>query len=73
VGVAQVVAGGPAAKAGLLPGDVIVAVNGTQTPTTSALTEALAQLSPGTTVTVTYERDGARHTAKVTLGQLPGS
>ena len=73
VGIAKVLPNGPAAGAGLAQGDVIVEVNGTPTRTAPALTVLLAQLNPGDTVTVKYERNGSQHTTKVTLGQLPGS
>ncbi|MFW2513093.1 PDZ domain-containing protein [Demequina sp. SO4-13] len=46
---------------GLLePGDVIVALNGVEVPTFSALSDQLAETAPGDEVTVEYERDGAR-------------
>ena len=46
-GIAAVTPGGPAAKAGLQPGDVITAVNGTATPDTEALAAVLGACSPG--------------------------
>jgi S1-C subfamily serine protease len=73
VGVAAVTGGGPAAKAGIKPGDVITSINGTSTPTTAALAEALAQLKPGDTAKVGLTRaDGSKSTVSVTLGELPG-
>jgi S1-C subfamily serine protease len=74
VGVVAVTPGGPAAKAGLQPGDVITAVNGTPTPDTEALTVALAGMRPGQQVSLSVTKaDGSTATVKVTLGQLPGS
>jgi len=65
--------GGPAAQAGLQPGDVITAINGTATPDTEALA-AVASLRPGQQVTVSVTKaDGSTTTIHVTLGQLPGS
>jgi putative serine protease PepD len=65
--------GGPAAKAGIVPGDVIVSVAGKATPDTSALATVLATLQPGQTVPVTVvHADGTTSTVNVTLGQLPG-
>jgi putative serine protease PepD len=71
--VAQVQSGGPAAKAGIRAGELIVEVNGTATPDPGTLAEVLAGLNPGQTVNVVVENpDGTRRTVKVTLGQLPG-
>ena len=72
--VSAVSAGGPAAKAGLKVGDVIVAVNGSPTPGSSDLGTVLAGLKPGQTATVKYvNQAGAAGTVKVTLGEFPGS
>jgi len=66
--------GGPAAKAGMRVGDVIVSVAGKQTPTTTALGTVLAGLEPGQTVKVVVRTQaGARKTVQVTLGEYPGS
>jgi S1-C subfamily serine protease len=72
-GIAAVTPGGPAAKAGLQPGDVITAVNGTATPDTETLAAVLAGLQPGQQVTVSVTKaDGSTATVHTTLGQLPG-
>ncbi len=68
--VVSVTGGGPAASAGLQAGDVITKVNDTAISGPSALTTALASLSPGDKVTVGYQRDGQGKTAEVTLGTL---
>ena len=74
VSVAAVTPGGPAAKAGLRPGDVITAVNGTATPDTETLAAVLAGLHPGQQVPVSVTKaDGSTTTMHLTLGQLPGS
>ena len=74
VGVAAVTPGGPAAKAGLLPGDVITAVNGTATTDTETLAAVLAGLRPGQQVSLNVTKaDGSTTTVHLTLGQLPGS
>jgi putative serine protease PepD len=72
--VSSVTAGGPAAKAGLVRGDVITAVNGTQTATVDDLTSAVSELKPGTTVTLAIvTQSGAHKTLHLTLGEFPGS
>ena len=75
VGIAAVTPGGPAAKAGLQPGDVITAINGTATPDTETLATVLAGLQPGQQVPLSVTKaDGSTTTTiHVTLGQLPGS
>jgi S1-C subfamily serine protease len=60
---------GPADRAGLLPGDVVVRVGGDEVTDVVSLAEALATHSPGDEVRVTYERNGDRDTAEVTLGE----
>jgi S1-C subfamily serine protease len=71
--VGSVQGGQPAAKAGMSVGDIIVAVAGKPTPTTSALGDVLAGLRPGRRVKVVVERQGGgRKTLEVTLGQYPG-
>jgi serine protease Do len=69
--VADVTAGGPAAEAGLAPGDVIVSVAGEEVDDPRGLTFAVADLPVGEPVTVTYLRDGARSETEVTLGERP--
>lgn len=65
--------GGPAAKAGIRAGELIVSINGNATTDPSTLAEILAGLQPGQTVSVVVvSTDGSRHTTRVTLGQLPG-
>jgi len=60
----------PAAKAGLQSGDVVTKLNDFPTTSADGLIAATRYYAPGTKVTVTYTRDGAEHTADVTLGSL---
>lgn len=69
--VLDVVKGGPAARAGITPGDVITMVDGTALETVEAFLAALRPHAPGDTVTVTLLRDGKRQEAKVTLSNRP--
>ena len=71
--VLDVVSGGPAAKAGLQPGDVITAINGKPVDSAEAFLAALRPLTPGQTVTVTYLRGTAKHDAKVQLAERPAT
>jgi S1-C subfamily serine protease len=74
VSIAAVTPGGPAAKAGLQPGDVITAVNGSATPDTETLAAVLAGLHPGQQVSVSITKAGGGNaTMHLALGQLPGS
>ncbi|GAA0396608.1 protease [Acrocarpospora corrugata] len=71
VAVGEVTRGSGAAKAGLRPGDVILSVNGSPTPTTTALSQVLATLNPGSQVKVEFETfNGRTKTVLVTLGEL---
>ena len=67
----DVVASGPAADAGLLPGDVIVAIDGEAVTRKTALLDILLQRNAGDTVEVTVDRDGDQQTLQVILGERP--
>jgi S1-C subfamily serine protease len=74
MGVVSVVPGGPAAAAGIQPGDVITAVNSTPVHQAADLAAALAALDPGQKAGITLTTaQSATRTVTVTLGQLPGS
>ncbi len=60
----------PADRAGLERGDVIVAVNERSVSSASDLRLRISQIPPGTTVTITYSRDGERNEIDVELGEL---
>jgi len=69
--VAGVVAGGPAAKAGLQQGDVITEIDGETATTNVQLQELTLTKQPGDTVPIGYVRNGAAAKATVTLGSQP--
>jgi putative serine protease PepD len=70
----SVTAGGPAAKAGIHVGDVIVSVDGKPTSTTALLTTVLAGLRPGQNVPVAVRsQNDSTTTLQVTLGTYPGN
>jgi putative serine protease PepD len=69
-----VTAGGPAAQAGLVAGDVIKSLNGRSTPTVDDLTSVASELKPGQTIEIEIETQSGEHkTLHVTLGTFPGS
>jgi serine protease Do len=62
---------GPAAKAGIKPGDVIRKFNGVNVSESDGLLATVANSSPGTTVPVEILRDGDPVNLDVTLQQRP--
>jgi Do/DeqQ family serine protease len=69
--VTSVQAGGPADKAGIKRGDVIVGVNNQMIVDSNNLRNLVASSQPGTEATLTALRDGREEKFKVTLGELP--
>jgi len=63
--VGQVTPGGPAAKAGLQPKDIIVAVDGTPIKDGDELVNIISAKRPGSTVHLTYLRGDKRETTEV--------
>ena len=62
---------GPAARAGLRPGDVIVSFGGQRITNVTGLIQAIRTRNPGMRVTVIFLRLGVRHVASLTLGSAP--
>ena len=52
----------------LQPADLIKTINGTATPTATAVSAALSKIAPGTTVPVGITRYGKAQTVRITLG-----
>lgn len=73
VGVALVEPNTPAANATLVPGDIIVSINGTGTTSNALFQSSLADTRPGEVVTVVYfsGSSGALVSANVTLAPSP--
>jgi Trypsin-like serine proteases, typically periplasmic, contain C-terminal PDZ domain len=72
--VEQVVAGTPAAAAGLVPGDVIVKLGGATISSAADLSAALAQRAPGQSVRVVWlDATGAQQSGTVTLATGPAT
>ncbi len=68
--VSSVEQGSPSAKAGIQPGDVILALNGEPVQTSSQLPVRIASLMPGTTVHLTIWRNHAKHDVSVKLASM---
>jgi S1-C subfamily serine protease len=70
--IAGVVSGGPAATAGLVPGDTIISLNGTPVASAQALTALMLAQRPGEAAQVGYQdANGVAHTLTVRLGSGP--
>jgi putative serine protease PepD len=67
-GSAPVSPGGPAARAGLRPGDVIIGFAGQRINSATALFDAIRSVQPGARVAVSFTRNGILHTVTLTLG-----
>ena len=71
--VGEVESDGPAAKAGLKPGDVVVKFDGKRVEDSRHLQLAVAETAPGAKVPMEVMRNGETKTLDVTLKQLPGT
>ncbi|MFC8289804.1 S1C family serine protease [Streptomyces sp. NPDC057242] len=71
-GTPSVTPNGPAAKAGLKPGDVITAFGGHQIDSGPSLISEIWTHKPGDSVEIAYERDGRTATTTVVLGERTG-
>jgi serine protease Do len=71
--VGDVVPKGPADKAGLKDGDVVLEFNGKKVPDSRRLRLAVGAVKPGSTVPVKILRDGSTKALEVTVQQQPGT
>ncbi len=69
--VAEVTADSPAAKAGMEPGDVIVAVDGQKIADGRALARVVADIAPGKETKITVRRDAAERELAVQVAAQP--
>jgi Do/DeqQ family serine protease len=69
--IAEVVPGGPADKAGLKPGDVLVEVQGKPVADPLAMLNLIAALAPGEPAKVKLKRRGQDVNAIITVGRRP--
>ena len=71
--IAAVSGNSPAARAGLAPGDVITAVNGTKVTDPSDLAADIANIDPGQDTHITYMQDGKTHDISVAVTTMPAN
>ncbi|CAG4915734.1 Do family serine endopeptidase [Paraburkholderia gardini] len=69
--VAGVLQGGPADKAGIKPGDILVSVNGENITDTTRLLNVIAQIKPGTNAKVHVVRKNKELDVDVMIGKRP--
>ncbi|MGZ8290062.1 MAG: Do family serine endopeptidase [Telluria sp.] len=69
--IAGVVRGGPADKAGIKPGDILLDVEGKKVATTADMLNLIAQLVPGQKAKMTVMRRDSEATVNVTVGKRP--
>jgi putative serine protease PepD len=71
--IVDLVSGGPAHKAGLAVGDLVVTFDGKPVTGADALSGLVQARQPGDTVAVVIERNGSSRTISVTLGTKPAN
>jgi serine protease Do len=67
----DIASGGPAAKAGLQKGDIVLKMNDQPVSDASQLQLNIAMLPPGSTIKLTIFRNRSEKTVTATLGELP--
>jgi Do/DeqQ family serine protease len=63
--------GEPADKAGLKPGDILVAINGKPVKDSNSMLNLVAALIPGKSASIQYRRDNKEGEVQVTVGKRP--
>ncbi len=69
--IAAVVRGGPADKAGIKPGDILMAVDGKPINDTTDMLKLIAQLTPGNKAKVTVLRKAQQTIVEIIVGKRP--
>lgn len=69
--IAGVIRGGPADKAGMKPGDILIAIEGKPVGDTTQMLNLVAQLKPGNKAKITVLRDTKEPTLDVLIGKRP--
>jgi len=68
--ISEVTANGPAAKAGIVKGDVITKIDDIQIKNSSDLIHELYKYNVGGKISITYVRDGQTNQVQATLGEI---
>jgi serine protease Do len=63
---------GPAAKAGIVSGDLVQSVNDQEVKDSRDLAKKIAAIKPGSTAKLGILHDGSQKTVSITVGQMPG-
>jgi len=69
--IAGILRGGPAERAGVKPGDILVAVNGKPVTDSSSMLNLIAALPPGKTAALKVQRNQKEWLLQVTVGTRP--
>jgi serine protease DegQ len=69
--IAGVVRGGPADRAGIRPGDILLTVDGKEVTSTSDMLNLIAQLTPDRKAKMTVMRKNRQSTLDVLIGKRP--
>ena len=69
--IAELTPGGPGARAGLQPGDIVLSINGQKISGSSELTRAVARTRSGETMRLEIRRNGRVQTVNVVAGVRP--
>lgn len=69
--ISEVLRGGPADKAGIKPGDILIAVNGAPVNDSAGMLGLIAALPPGQLATLKVVRSQAETEIKITIGKRP--
>ncbi|MWQ72303.1 PDZ domain-containing protein, partial [Glaesserella parasuis] len=69
--ITTVAEGGPADKAGILAGDLILRLNDTEAQTPAQMMELIAEMKPNSKVKVLISRQGIQKEVEVVIGEFP--
>lgn len=61
----------PAEQAGLVPGDILIAINQKPLKNFQMMLKNISAMAPGTAANITFERDGETLTQAITIGRRP--